>query len=127
MPNSRRPWDLPQRLAPPEHLVFSRRAMLIGGASALAIPGAAMAQRVSDLDKIPDPSAGLYPAKRNETYKLDRPVTDERNNEHYSNFYYYVTDTDFNAAALLLQIMPWTIKIDGMVDKPSEIGVYELM
>ena len=127
MPNSRRPWDLPQRLATPEHLVFSRRAMLIGGASALAIPGAAMAQRVSDLDKIPDPSAGLYPAKRNETYKLDRPVTDEKINEHYNNFYEYGTDKDVNAAAQQLQIRPWTIKIDGMVEKPIEIGVDELM
>ena len=26
----------------------------------------------------PDPSAGLYPAKRNERYTLDRPITDEK-------------------------------------------------
>ncbi|MGN6571140.1 MAG: protein-methionine-sulfoxide reductase catalytic subunit MsrP [Pseudolabrys sp.] len=127
MPNSRRPWDLPQRLATPEHLVFNRRAVLIGGASALAMPGAAQAQRVSDLDKIPDPSAGLYPAKRNETYKLDRPITDEKINEHYNNFYEYGTDKDVNAAAQQLQIRPWTIKIDGMVEKPIEIGVDDLM
>jgi sulfoxide reductase catalytic subunit YedY len=128
MPNSRRPWDLPQRLATPEHLVFDRRAVLIGGASALAaLPGAALAQRVSDLDKIPDPSAGLYPAKRNETYKLDRPITDEKINEHYNNFYEYGTDKEVSAAAQQLQIRPWTIKIDGMVEKPIEIGIDDLM
>ena len=31
MPNSRRPWDLPERLATPEQLVFNRRALLVGG------------------------------------------------------------------------------------------------
>jgi sulfoxide reductase catalytic subunit YedY len=128
MPNSRRPWDLPERVATPEHLVFNRRALLIGGASALAaVPGAAMAQRVSDLDKIPDPSAGLYPAKRNETYALDRPVTDEKINEHYNNFYEYGTSKDVFANSQQLRIRPWTVKIDGMVEKPVEIGIDELM
>ena len=128
MPNSRRPWDLPQRLATPEHLVFDRRAVLVGGASALAaLPGAALAQRVSDLDKIPDPSAGLYPAKRNETYKLDRPITDEKINENYNNFYEYGSSKDVASAAQQLQVRPWTVKIDGMVEKPIEIGVDDLM
>jgi len=128
MPNSRRPWDLPQRLATPEHLVFDRRAVLIGGASALAaLPGAALAQRMSDLDKIPDPSASLYPAKRNEAYKIDRPITEEKINEHYNNFYEFGTSKDVFATAQQLQIRPWTVKIDGMVEKPMEIGIDDLM
>ena len=128
MTNSRRPWDLPDRLATPEHLVFNRRALLIGGASALAaMPGAAMAQRVTDLDKLPDPSAGLYPAKRNATYTLDRPITDEKINENYNNFYEYGTSKDVASAAQQLQVRPWTVKIDGMVEKPIEIGVDDLM
>jgi methionine sulfoxide reductase catalytic subunit len=125
---SRRPWDLPDRLATPEHLVFNRRALLIGGASALAaLPGAAMAQRVSDLDKLADPSASLYPAKRNETFTLDRPVTVEKINENYNNFYEYGTAKDVAAASQQLQIRPWTVKIDGMVEKPVEIGIDDLM
>jgi len=128
MGNSRRPWDLPDRLATPEHLVFNRRALLIGGASALAaMPGAAIAQRVSDLDKLGDPSASLYPAKRNEIYKLDRPITDEKINGHFNNFYEYGTSKDVADAAQRLQIRPWTVKIDGMVEKPVEIGIDELM
>jgi len=128
MPNNRRPWDLPQRLATPEHLVFDRRAVLIGGASALAaLPGAALAQRMSDLDKIPDPSASLYPAKRNEAYKIDRPITEEKINEHYNNFYEFGTSKDVFATAQQLQIRPWTVKIDGMVEKPMEIGIDDLM
>jgi len=128
MTKSRRPWDLPDRLATPEHLVFNRRSLLIGGASALAaLPGTALAQRVSDLDKIADPSAGLYPAKRNETYTLDRPITDEKINENFNNFYEYGTSKEVAAAAQQLKIRPWTVKIDGMVEKPIEIGVDDLM
>jgi hypothetical protein len=33
----RRGWEIPERLATPEHLVFNRRNFLIGGASALAV------------------------------------------------------------------------------------------
>ena len=128
MTKSRRPWDLPDRLATPEHLVFNRRSLLIGGASALAaLPGTALAQRVSDLDKLADPSAGLYPAKRSATYTLDRPITDEKINENFNNFYEYGTSKEVAAAAQQLKIRPWTVKIDGMVEKPIEIGVDDLM
>jgi sulfoxide reductase catalytic subunit YedY len=128
MTNSRRPWDLPERLATPEHLFFNRRGLLVGGASALAaLPGAVMAQRISDLDKLGDPSASLYPAKRNNTYKLDRPITDEKLNENFNNFYEYGTSKDVAAAAQQLQIRPWSVKIDGMVEKPIEIGIDDLM
>ena len=65
----RRGWELPDRLATPEHLIFNRRSFLAGGISALALsPCAANAQRVSDVARLPDPSADLYPAKRNDKY-----------------------------------------------------------
>jgi len=128
MTGSRRPWDLPDRLATPEHLVFNRRAVLIGGVSALAaMPGPVQAQRVTDLDKLADPSASFYPAKRNATYMLDRAITDEKINENYNNFYEYGTSKDVASAAQQLQVRPWTVKIDGLVEKPIEIGVDDLM
>jgi sulfoxide reductase catalytic subunit YedY len=89
----RRGWELPEHEATPEHLFFDRRAFLMaaGAASAASMtlsPAAAMAQRVTDL---PDPTEDLYPAKRNEKYKLDRPVTDESINTTYNNFYEFGT------------------------------------
>ena len=124
----RRGWEIPQRLATPEHLVFNRRAFLAAGASALALaPGAALAQRVSDLANLPDPSASLYPAKRNEKYKLDRPITDEKINAHYNNFYEFNSSKDVVEQAQLLPTRPWTVKIDGMVEKPFEIGIDDLI
>jgi sulfoxide reductase catalytic subunit YedY len=124
----RRGWDMPARLATPEHLVFSRRSLIAGGASALALaPYAAHAQRVSDLDKLPDPTADLYPAKHNEKYALDRPITDEKINGNYNNFYEFNSSKSVAAQAQALPVRPWMVKIDGLVEKPMEIGIDELI
>jgi methionine sulfoxide reductase catalytic subunit len=124
----RRGWEIPDRLATPEHLVFNRRSFLAGGASALALTSyPANAQRVSDLAKLPDPSADLYPAKRNEKYVLDRLITDENINSNYNNFYEFNSSKSVAAQAQALPIRPWMVKIDGMVEKPMEIGIDELI
>ncbi len=124
----RRGWEIPESQATPEHLVFNRRTFLAGGASALAmIPGAASAQRVEDVAKLGDPTANLYPAKRNETFKLDGPITDEKINANYNNFYEFGTSKHIAAAAQKLRTRPWTVKIDGMVEKPFEIGIDDLI
>jgi sulfoxide reductase catalytic subunit YedY len=124
----RRGWEISDRLATPEHLVFSRRNFLAAGAGALAMaPYAAQAQRVSDVAKLPDPSADLYPAKRNEKYPLDRPITDEKVNGNYNNFYEFGTSKSVATAAQALPIRPWTVKIDGMVEKPMEVGIDDLI
>jgi sulfoxide reductase catalytic subunit YedY len=124
----RRGWEIPESQATPEHLVFNRRTFLAGGASALALmPGAALAQRMEDVSKLGDPTANLYPAKRNDTYKLDRPITDEKINANYNNFYEFGTSKHIASAAQALKIRPWTVKIDGMVEKPFEIGIDDLI
>jgi methionine sulfoxide reductase catalytic subunit len=124
----RRGWEIPERLATPEHLVFNRRSFLAGGATALALmPGAALAQRVEDLAKLPDPTANLYPAKRDDKYKLDRPITDEKINGNYNNFYEFGTSKHVSVAAQRLKTRPWTVKIDGLVEKSFEIGIDDLI
>jgi len=124
----RRGWEIPERLATPEHLVFNRRSLLAGAAGALALaPGAALAQRLADLANLPDPSANLYPAKRNDQFKLERKITDEKINNHYNNFYEFGTSKDIAEASQALPLRPWMVKIDGMVEKPFEIGIDDLM
>jgi sulfoxide reductase catalytic subunit YedY len=124
----RRGWEMPERFATPERLVFNRRSIVVGGASALALmPGAALAQRVEDLAKLPDPTADLYPTKRNDKYKLDRPITDEKINGNYNNFYEFGTSKQISVTARRLKIRPWTVKIDGLVEKPFEIGIDDLI
>ena len=128
----RRGWEIPETLLTPEHLAFNRRKFLIGGASAVAATGALMAtsaqaQRVADVANLPDPTADLYPAKRNEKFTLDRPITDEKINAHYNNFYEFNSSKEVADQAQKLPIRPWTVKIDGLVEKPIEIGVDDLI
>jgi sulfoxide reductase catalytic subunit YedY len=123
----RRGWELPESCATPEHVFLNRRAFMTAAAGAAAIrlsPEFASAQRISDL---PDPTADLYPAKRNEKYVLDRPLTEEKVNANYNNFYEFGSSKSIARAAQALKIRPWTIKIDGMVEKPFEIGFDDLI
>jgi methionine sulfoxide reductase catalytic subunit len=117
-------WELPESSATPEHLFLNRRMFLAAGAMAIAAPGAACAQRTEDL---PDPSAKLYPVKRNDKFVLDRPVTDEAINTNYNNFYEFGTAKTIARAAQSLRLRPWTVKIDGMVEKPFDIGIDDLL
>jgi sulfoxide reductase catalytic subunit YedY len=122
----RRGWEIPERLATPEHLFFNRRDFLAAaGAGTLALsPGLAMAQRVADL---PDPTAGLYPVKRNEKFTLDRPVTEEKINLNYNNFYEFSPNKSLAKQTQALKLRPWTVKIDGMVEKPLELDIDDLI
>ena len=119
-----RGWEIPERLATPEHLFFNRRALLAGAGALSLVPGAARAQRISD---VPDPTKDLYPVKRNEKFTLDRPVTDEKINTNYNNFYEFGSSKSVGKAAQALKLRPWTVKIDGMVEKPQEIGIDDLI
>ncbi|NEU13844.1 protein-methionine-sulfoxide reductase catalytic subunit MsrP [Methylobacterium sp. BTF04] len=116
-------WEIPEHLATPESVFLDRRALL-GGAAGLAVgsllaPGRAYAAA--------DPTADLYPAKRNETYTLDRALTPEKYSADYNNFYEFGTSKTVLPAANALKTRPWTIQIGGLVEKPFEIGVDELI
>jgi sulfoxide reductase catalytic subunit YedY len=120
----KRGWELPEREATPEHLFLNRRSLIAGAAALAASPGAALAQRVADL---PDPTRELYPVKRNEKFVLDRPLTDESVNTTYNNFYEFGTSKSIARAAQALRIRPWMVKIDGLVEKPFDIGIDDLV
>jgi len=119
----RRGWELPEHAATPEHLFLDRRALLGAGAvlAAAAISGNARAEEPVD------PSASLYPMKRNEKYVLDRPITDATVNGSYNNFFEFGSSKLIAKPAQALEIRPWTVKIDGMVEKPREIGFDDLV
>ena len=121
----RRPsWHLNESAATDEGAYLNRRELVAGIAagSILLGSGAARAQRAGE-----DPSAKLYPVKRNEAFKLDRALTDEKEATSYNNFYEFGTSKSIVKAAQDLKIRPWTLKIGGMVEKPFEIGVDDLL
>ncbi|MFZ5779573.1 MAG: protein-methionine-sulfoxide reductase catalytic subunit MsrP [Pseudomonadota bacterium] len=126
----RRGWELKESLATPETVYLQRRslvrAMGVGAAAALAAPAAALAQD-KGRDKGQDPSAGLYPARRNDRYGVPAPETAERLATTYNNFYEFGTDKSIWREAQKLDLRPWTIKVGGMVEKPFEIGIDDLL
>ena len=121
----RRGWELGENRATPEGLYLQRRSLVKAmglGAASLALPAVGSAQ-----DKDKDPSAGLYPAKRNDKYGVPTPMTDEKRATTYNNFYEFGTDKSIWRDAQKLEVRPWTIKVGGMVEKPFEIGIDDLL
>jgi sulfoxide reductase catalytic subunit YedY len=116
-------WELGENQATPEGVYLQRRSLVKAmglGAASLALPGIASAQ-----DK--DPSAALYPAKRNDKYGVPTPMTAEKLATTYNNFYEFGTDKSIWRDAQKLEVRPWTIKVSGMVEKPFEIGIDDLL
>ncbi len=120
---NRQSWQIPESQATPESVFMDRRGFL--GAGAGLIAGAALPQIAAAQGA--DPTLDLYPAKKNESFTLDRPVTDEKLAANYNNFYEFGTSKDVVAAASKMATRPWNVQIDGMVEKPFEIGVDELI
>ena len=116
-------WELPERQATPESRYLRRRELVAAmglGAAVIALPGLAAAQDA-------DPSAGRYPAKRNDKYGVPAPTTEERRVTTYNNYYEFGTDKSIYREAQKLEVRPWTIKVSGMVEKPFEIGIDDLL
>ena len=120
---NRRGWEIPESEATPESAFLNRRALMVGGAGLIGASVIGGAQAASPAD----PTADLYPAKRNERYKLDRAVTDEKFSGDYNNYYEFGTSKSVAGAAAKLKTRPWTLKIDGLVDKPVEIAIDDLI
>jgi methionine sulfoxide reductase catalytic subunit len=118
----RRHWELPERDATPEAIYVARRTFL--GVSAGLIAGAALPLR----SRADQPTGnGIYPVPRNENFKLDRPISDERIVTSYNNFYEFGSHKEIARAAQKLVIEPWTVKIDGMVEQALTLDFDDLI
>ena len=117
----RKSWEIPTSETTSEALFFDRRSLLTGVAALAASTSMAWRARAEESD----PTASLYPAKRNEAYKLDREVTPEKITSNYNNFYEFSTDKHLSAEAL--KTRPWVVAIDGMVEKPMQVGIDDLV
>ncbi|MFN3548742.1 MAG: protein-methionine-sulfoxide reductase catalytic subunit MsrP [Mesorhizobium sp.] len=122
----RAPWALPESAATPEEFYLNRRVLLAGMGGAIAgsaLPGLVPAALAQGTDQTLD----LYPAKLNEAYRIDREITPGEIAGQYNNFYEFGSHKQIARAAESLRTRPWTVKIDGLVEKEREIGVDELI
>ncbi len=124
---SKRGWEMPERDATPESVFEDRRRLAKALAAGPLLLGAAPAMSLAARAAETDPSASLYPVKRNERYKLDRAITDERIVTTYNNFYEFGSHKQIWQAAQKLETRPWTVTIDGMVENKLTLDIDTLL
>ncbi len=126
----RKSWELPDAAATDEAIFRDRRrlvtamgvgSLLVAGGGGL-LPGRALAAAPAG-----DPSAGLYPVKRNPAYTLDRELTKEELVVTYNNYYEFGSQKEISEAAQALKIRPWTVRIDGAVEKELTVDIDTLL
>lgn len=113
-----REWELPETAATPERFGLDRRAALAAmGGAALGFGGIS-----ADAATI----VPVYPAAASR-YAPGRPLTPRKNVTTYNNFYEFGLSKNIWQAAQKLPVEPWTIRFDGMVEKPFAISFDDLM
>ena len=65
--------------------------------------------------------------RRNTAYEGGRPLTDEEAATTYNNFYEFGSHKQISKVAQNLKIRPWTVTIDGAVDKPMSLAIDDLL
>ena len=136
----KRGWELRESQATPESVYQDRRRLLkmaVAGPVILAggglltacddAPAQATQLAAADEAAKPDPSAKLYPVQRNLRYRLDRDLTAEKFATTYNNYYEFGSSKNIWQKAQNLPIRPWVVSIAGMVEKPMEIGIDDLL
>ena len=118
----KRGWEIGENKVTPEAARLNRRSLLIGGGVAGAVAAAALIDSHgligSAAAATADPTQDVYPAMRNTKHTSDRPITADMITETYNNFYEYSENKDAYLTAGQLKTRPWTIQVDGLVDKP---------
>src|SRR5215207_10630244 len=94
----------------------SRRTLLAGAAGLLGVgtmPGAALAEAL---------------AASKSPLSTDEKITSLKDVTSYNNYYEFGVDKDDPAAnAHTLTTKPWTVKIDGLVNKPADYLLEDLI
>jgi sulfoxide reductase catalytic subunit YedY len=128
-------WLISENQVTPETVFWNRRRLLAAGGGLVGV-GAMAALGGGGAPMVPT-SAGAaaaegeafmpMPALNPKFADAGRAVTDEGINSTYNNFYEFGSHKSISGAAQSLQTDGWTIAIDGMVAKPFEVGVDDLL
>lgn len=116
---TRRGWELPESAATPEALVVGRR-------KGLGLIGGGLAAGLGLLRNAPASAQGAA-APGDPRFDPGRATTPERNATTYNNYYEFGDSKDVVSAARKLKMSPWSIRFEGMVAQPREIGLEDLL
>ncbi len=123
-------WEIPEREVTPEGMSRPRRKFIQGSAVLVGIAAGIANGWLKALTPDPPGIAGLpkMPATRNEKYKVDRPITEERIVAGYNNFYEFTTNKERVAyLAQRFRSRPWEVTVTGEVAKPLRIDIDDLI
>ncbi|HET9147801.1 MAG TPA: protein-methionine-sulfoxide reductase catalytic subunit MsrP, partial [Acetobacteraceae bacterium] len=114
----RREWDLPEKDATPPEFGLNRRGLMkAAGGAALGLGPILRARAESPSPYGPEAMK----------FGPGRPLTKAGTVETYNNFYEFGLSKDIWRAAQKLPLEDWTIRIDGLVEKPFTISFDDLM
>jgi sulfoxide reductase catalytic subunit YedY len=119
----RRGWELPEAHATEERFLLGRRGAMLAGAGLLAAAPACAQQR-PPFPAEPDPA---FTAMRNPRFRPERDITPIRDAATFNNYYEFGSHKNIWQAAQRLPQRPWTIRIQGMVEREREIGIEEIL
>src|SRR6266403_895349 len=106
-----------------QKLYLSRRELISGAAAALVLapsPGTAATPAA--------PKGQALAATRNAAFSLTEPPTKAEAAMTYNNFYEFgVNKDDPSRLAHTLRPRPWTVQVDGFVNKPKTFDIDELI
>jgi methionine sulfoxide reductase catalytic subunit len=113
---TRKPRDIaPSEITP--RSIYLRRREFIAGAAALAL-GTGLGGKLS---------AAPMPGAKS-PLSTDEPVTSLKDITSYNNFYEFGTDkSDPAEYAHTLKTSPWTVKVDGLVNKPADYQLEDIL
>lgn len=123
----KKPSDLPYSSVTPERIYASRRDFLRTSSAGIVGAATGLVAAACEARGAVEAQAGLV-ASRNPRYVVaDRPNTYEEISG-YNNFYEFgleKSDPARNAGRMKTQ--PWTVKVDGLVARPGDYGVEDLV
>lgn len=113
---SKIPTKLPYSQITPKHLYLNRRQFMVASGSAALLGMIGSAANAAPLKAAASP------------YKVDEKLTPLEAVTEYNNFYEFGPDkSDPSLNSAHFKPLPWTVHIDGLVNKPTTFDVSELI
>jgi sulfoxide reductase catalytic subunit YedY len=123
---TKQPWDVAYSAITPEPVYRSRREFLrTAAAGTLA---AAAGTVLAGCESSPVSAQGALQFTRNAALSVTEAVNSYEELTTYNNFYEFGTGTSDPASnAHTLRTKPWTVKVDGLVEKPADYSYDDIV
>ena len=126
----RRPVDIPSSEITPESVYLNRRQFIRGAGAALgaAAGGLVLGASPSTADAAPTAAQKALAGVRPGSFGTDEAQNSYDDITSYNNYYEFGIDKrDPSRHAHTLTTSPWTIKVEGHVNKPAEYHIEDLL